>query len=216
MEKIRQKRRGGTGRCDKGGQGRHCCGTMLRRRCAGRTVLLRQRDGSPCSLRAGGNCSMPEPAPALRASPVMAAPAGGASSLHPMPVRPILTGSGTGPAGRLQSVPGIVASLSPEQGYFQSIPEGPQGIAPDIAQHFMPRSGRVFCGWRYPDGRPRIPRPAGSTSDILPLKAPVSQDPVLVSRVSCLKPELDPASDRGDAGGGVAASPAVSAKRFTD
>ena len=178
MEKIRQKRRGGTGRCDKGGQGRHCCGTMLRRRCAGRTVLLRQRDGSPCSLRAGGNCSMPEPAPALRASPVMAAPAGGASSLHPMPVRPILTG----PAGRLQSVPGTVASLSPEQGYFQSIPEGPQGIAPDIAQHFMPRSGRVFCGWRYPDGRPRIPRPAGPTSEHFAIESACQPGPCALSR----------------------------------
>ena len=87
-----------------------------------------------------------------------------------------------GPAGRLQSVPGIVASLSPEQGYFQSIPEGPQGIAPDIAQHFMPRSGRVFCGWRYPDGRPRIPRPAGSTSEHFATESACQSGPCALSR----------------------------------
>lgn len=168
MEKIRQKRRGGTGRCDKGGQGRHCCGTMLRRRCAGRTVLLRQRDGSPCSLRAGGNCSMPEPAPALRASPVMAAPAGGASSLHPMPVRPILTGSGTAlldassrsqgslrPCLRSRALPLISHSISC------------RGVAECSAVGDIPTVGPAFRA-------PQVPH-----QSILPLKAPVSQDPVL-------------------------------------
>ena len=191
MEKIRQKRRGGTGRCDKGGQGRHCCGTMLRRRCAGRTVLLRQRDGSPCSLRAGGNCSMPEPAPArgvdsscllstaLRASPVMAAPAGGASSLHPMPVRPILTGSGTALLDASSRSQGPLRPCLRSKDIFRASLKGLRALP--LISHSISCRGVAECSavGDIPTVDPAFRAPQVPHQSILPLKAPVSQDPVL-------------------------------------
>ena len=179
MEKIRQKRRGGTGRCDKGGQGRHCCGTMLRRRCAERTVLLRQRDGSPCSLRAGGNCSMPEPAPALRASPVMAAPAGGASSLHPMPVRPILTGSGTALLDASSRSQGPLRPCLRSKDIFRASLKGLRALP--LISHSISCRGVAECSavGDIPTVDPAFRAPQVPHQSILPLKAPVSQDPVL-------------------------------------
>ena len=179
MEKIRQKRRGGTGRCDKGGQGRHCCGTMLRWRCAGRTVLLRQRDGSPCSLRAGGNCSMPEPAPALRASPVMAAPAGGASSLHPMPVRPILTGSGTALLDASSRSQGSLRPCLRSKDIFRASLKGLRALP--LISHSISCRGVAECSavGDIPTVGPAFRAPQVPHQSILPLKAPVSQDPVL-------------------------------------
>ena len=109
----------------------------------------------------------------------MAAPAGGASSLHPMPVRPILTGSGTALLDASSRSQGPLRPCLRSKDIFRASLKGLRALP--LTSHSISCRGVAECSavGDIPTVGPAFRAPQVPHQSILPLKAPVSQDPVL-------------------------------------